>query len=694
MTTKRQRTMTRGLGPVLALALALACTEKGRSIVLVEVGADPSLTTLATVRAVVAQAGVPLAEADGSWGAPMVKLGLYLDKSVSGSIQILACGFDAAGNGIATASGLSATIAAGDTVGPLSFDLAVGTPPALCGTISGAGGAGGTAAGTGGNGGAIGTGGGGGMAGAVGTGGNGGVVGTGGIAGSGSGGSGGTGGQAGKGGQPGTGGQSGSGGQAGKGGQPGTGGQAGKGGQPGTGGTAGAGTGGSGTGGTAGSGLPPHSWQGAVGIGGTVTTLWQSTPAVAVAPNGDAVVVYTHGDDIWFSHYNATGNTWDKATALDARGAVTSAPKVAVDKNGIFVAVWGIPNDSSTPPLTGIWTASSSDGVNWSSISPIATTSAFDPAISMNANGDAVCAWTESVGGIWNAAASIRNPTTGKWSGPQTMHVADDNGYRNVTAAISGTGQAFVGWEEDNSPTSYTYDAWMNVYTSGEWAGRAMLSDGVKAAGAISIAANPSGSAMATYVELHGSAAVTLQLLSRSYTPAGGFGAALLVAEGNEITDVERPPSLTLDPSGTATVAWGVQVGSNYEVHASRLGPTDTTWPNETPIETDDLAADNDPVYPELGKETLPLVACDPAGNVTLIWRKRTTGSGTRFDLYTKRFTAGGTWDGGSRLATNASAIVIWPALAVGADGSAVAAYQYDDIAGNNPSSVWAVVYH
>ena len=635
------------LSLLVGIGLTFSCTEKGRSLVLVDIAVDPSVTTVASVRAVVAQDGGTLAQGDASWKASPVELGIYLAKTVSGSVQVIACGFDGNGAAIASASSMSVSVQPGATAGPVSFTLAAGAASPLCGAgVSGGGGAGG-AIGSGGSAGGIG----GAAGGQLGTGG---TTGTGGAAG----------------------GKSGSGGAGGLG----TGGASGGSGGTGTGGAKG-GNGGTGTGGT---GAP--SWANAVGFAGSGTMV-QLNPAVAVDPSGNAVVVFQNGSAIYANHYDAGQNSWGSPTPLDAR-AIAYLPKVAVDKNGIYVAVWGIPNDATNK---GIWESTSSDGVNWSNPpTAITTTSAFSPVLSMNANGDAVVAWTESVGGNWQVAAAIRSggnsPTWGK---PSVLLTSTDDGDRNPAAAMSGTGEAFVGWEQSDGTSAATDAVWMAQFTSGAWGKAFVFDDDASGASTISIAANKNGAVIVSYLEL--TATNSIKLWSRRYTPGTGFASARAVTEAYQI-DETAPPALVLDDSGVATVAWNVQVGTGYEVHASRSAASDTSWPTETPIETDDTAAQDDP-NSDIAQATMPLLACDPSGNVTLVWRKRTAASGVRFNLVSRRFQAGGTWNPVVPVESTDTLSVFYPALAVGSNGTAVAAWYYGTDT-SSTATVWASVAH
>jgi len=144
--------------------------------------------------------------------------------------------------------------------------------------------------------------------------------------------------------------------------------------------------------------------------------------------------------------------------------------------------------------------------------------------------------------------------------------------------------------------------------------------------------------------------------------------------------DTYVPPSVTLDDVGNATVAYAVETSTGYQVQTSRSARTATTWPLPTSMETDNVAKDDDPGS-NIGYVTMPLVASDPAGNVTLVWRKRTTTSGLRFDLVSRRYTAGA-WTPqvtapATALEDNTTNSVFWPTLAVGTGGTAVTTWYF-----------------
>jgi hypothetical protein len=663
--------------PLLCAAAVVAsgasCTDKGRSLVLTEITADQTIpSSLHSVRAIVTQAGAMVGEARASWPvSAVVDLGIYVPKSVNGSVDVVACGFDGIdgnGNPVAVSGTKSTTVQPGATSPQVNLVLSAGTPSALCAIVLGTGGTTGTGgSATGGAGGATASGGSGGS-----TGGSGGLAGSGGAAGKGSGGTAGngTGGVAGNG----SGGVAGngSGGAAGKG----SGGTAGKG----SGGIAGSTGGSTGTGGVGG-GTVVRSWRPAVGLAGVATSA-QQNPSVAVDAMGNAVVVYQQGSQIWANRYDAQSNLWGTPGAIDSRNIAQYSPKVAVDKNGIYLAIWDLPNDATN---MGIWQSTSSDGIHWSASSAITRTNAFTTALSMNSKGAAVVAWTQSVNNLWTAAASIRSTAGGAWSTPQILRPGDDTGDRDPAVAMSETGDAFVGWTQSEGGTADEISVWERSYISGAWQTAALLENYDQGPSyGIGISANATGDAIVTFFDVVGNPA-TMELWSRRYTHGGSFAPALTVIQATTI-DYRIAPSVTLADSGVATSAFGLQIGSTFQVFTSQSKPSDTAWPTPTQMETDDIAADNDP-NSSLGAETMPIVQHDSAGNVTLVWRKRT--SGTRFDLWTRRLPAGGTWGAPELLETDTTNSVFFPALAVGSDGTAAVAWYF-----GGAQTVWASVYH
>jgi hypothetical protein len=261
------------------------------------------------------------------------------------------------------------------------------------------------------------------------------------------------------------------------------------------------------------------------------------------------------------------------------------------------------------------------------------------------------------------------------------MRPADDNGDRDPAVAIAGNGNAFVGWvQADGGGANDWASIWMRQYTAGTGAGwnAAGLFEGYvdQKAYDVNVATNSNGDAIVTYVQVSNANPQTIQVWARRYSATTSSFATnpSKVFEAVSI-DTYVPPSVALDDAGNATVAFAVETSTGYEVQTSRTSPTDPAWPVlPTAMETDDTAKADD-ANSTIAYATMPAVRTDPAGNVTLIWRKRTAASGKRFDLVARRFTAGA-W-GPQVVIGTATNSVFWPTLAVNASGTSVATWYF-----------------
>jgi len=425
----------------------------------------------------------------------------------------------------------------------------------------------------------------------------------------------------------------------------------------------------------------------------TVAGQQQRNPAVAVDAAGNAVVIYEQGGSIWANRYDRTTG-WGSPGAVDSRGMVQSKPQIAVDMNGTYLAVWGLQTGST---LQGIWASTSTDGIAWS-VTPerLTNTVAVFPVLAMNPNGAALVAWSEqtSGGGQYQAVGAARPAPGTPWE-LKVLQVAE-YGDRDPAVAMSGNGYGFVGWTQTDGLANGWNSVWMAQYTVGVgWSQTPAPLETYTLHNAynVSIAANAVGDAIATYIQISSTNPPTVQLWSRRFSPTTSWANPLQIFDANSI-DNTVPASVTLDDTANAnaTVAFAVETtAGTYQVQTSRTARAATSWPAPTSLDTDDIAKDDDP-NSTLGDATLPIVRSDPAGNVTLVWRKRTTASGLRFDLVSKRYTAGA-WSPlaaapAVALEDNTTNGVLWPALAVGVGGTAVTTWYF-----GNSLDVWANVF-
>ena len=443
---------------------------------------------------------------------------------------------------------------------------------------------------------------------------------------------------------------------------------------------AGAGMAGSGSGGSGAAGKSGRAWQGAA-LASSNKLMDDYVPAVAVDTKGNIVVVYEHGSGLAANYYDYSKAAWGTESTIDASSATNvSGPNVAVDKNGNWLAVWQQDNDI---PQHGIWQSTSADGVHWTAPAAITTAGkVYEPILAMNQDGVDVVVWTDEVGTDSNFTLTGSARVNGTWTAPHVLLAAADQGERYPAAAVTSTGTAIVTWEQTDGTAVDELSVWQARFSGGAWA-TASLVETYDAGQAYSanVATNGAGQAILTWLQ---STTSTAQLWAQRYPATGAPEAPVMITEGGNIAWSESP-SVTLDDSGAATAAWAFQIKAKYNVYTSRAA-WGQPWSAVMAMETDDDATSDMANGDEWAWVTSPMLKHDAAGNVALVWKKRT---GTRFDMWARNYDAGtGMWTAGTLLETMDNNTVYAPAMAMGPSGVAVASWYY-----GYEFDIWANVY-
>ncbi len=132
---------------------------------------------------------------------------------------------------------------------------------------------------------------------------------------------------------------------------------------------------------------------------------------LVAGPNASAYAVWRQNAAIHFARYTAAGGIWSTARQVNSGQAGTSAePRVAVDGNGNAIFVWlQTPAGGGADDLFyATFTASNSDISGAFQLDTETTGAAASPALSVAANGAAVVAWLQDVGGQSNPNVAAR----------------------------------------------------------------------------------------------------------------------------------------------------------------------------------------------------------------------------------------------------------------------------------------------
>lgn len=323
------------------------------------------------------------------------------------------------------------------------------------------------------------------------------------------------------------------------------------------------------------------------------------SPVIAVDATGDAISVWSQGNRLYASRYDASSPNaikWQPAVPIDlGTDGETEEPAIGVDASGNYIVVWTQWNDSGSE--SNIWVNRYVPGAEWGTAtkinSPAGVANRVDLAV--NASGQAMAVWIQSNCGSGNVTKCIWQnrfePGTGMgWQGAalvETEFALDPavtaqspslkrNAFK-VVVAMNGGGIAQVVWEKASEKGDDYHDIW-----------------------------------------------------SRRYE-AGVGGTAVLLEDS---TAMAHSPNVVIDSTGNATAVWkqggactsACPDGSNKVVWSNRYTVVGSRWGTRDRLENED------------GEALTTQIGVDASNNVTAIWVK-----GSR--VLSRRYIDGAGWD-------------------------------------------------
>jgi len=328
-------------------------------------------------------------------------------------------------------------------------------------------------------------------------------------------------------------------------------------------------------------GSAPEPWV-AVDSQGDVTALWQNQGTIesayrpagggweapvsissaesggaqaAVSAQGDATAVWMHFDGSRYvvqSAYRPAGGGWEAPTVLSEPGERGGDPHIALDAHGDSIVLWrgesaGIEvARAAYKPAKGSWQSPANvsklgEGVQ-------------EPRVALDANGDAIAAWSASSGegGGYATVQAAYLPAGGSWEAPIDLSEGGENAYP-ADLVFDTSGNAALIWQRSNGknniaeaayrPTGGSWEAPVDVSEEGKDA-----SDAVVVLDAPGDATTADGDATAVWTSDEGtSCGRKCEGTSTDAVMAAGF-------------DTVEPPSEVVDVPATGTVGAPVEV--------------------------------------------------------------------------------------------------------------------------------------
>jgi len=172
------------------------------------------------------------------------------------------------------------------------------------------------------------------------------------------------------------------------------------------------------------------------------------TPQIAMAPDGDAIVVWSQSDilhyNIYSNRYIAKAGIWSGRSVLetDISGNAV-APQIAISPRGQAIVVWRFISDSPTGNHT-VWANRFVPGVGWGTAAYIGTQNdaITNPQVAIDRSGDAIVVLKQ-----YSRIYARRFTTSDGWGALTQLQTSIDPSF-NPKIAMTLGGDAMAVWEE------------------------------------------------------------------------------------------------------------------------------------------------------------------------------------------------------------------------------------------------------
>ena len=410
---------------------------------------------------------------------------------------------------------------------------------------------------------------------------------------------------------------------------------------------------------------PPKAW----GVAATIETDNAGSafvPQIAMDGSGNALAVWQQHDgmrfNLWSNRYTA-GAGWGAATLIETDNVSDATdPAIAVNASGNALAVWAQHDGVHRNIVANRYTV----GIGWGTAVLIETDNAGNanqPQVVMDATGNGLAVWTQDDGTYQTVMANRYTAGSG-WgtAAPIGTDIVGDAFEPRI--AIGASGNALAVWAQSDGTRA---NIWANRYTLGTGWGTAALIETDNAGDAYSprITLDANGNAQAIWSQFDGT---RFNIMINRYAAGSGWGTASIIGgAGNAGT-----PQIAFDTSGNAMAVWVQSDGTHYNIWSSRY-TAGTGWGTAALIETDNA-----------GDAGSPQIAFDASGNALAVWSQS---DGTRLNIWTNRYTAGSGWGTAALIETDNAGDANEPQIAISVNGQAQAVWYQSD---GTRSNIWS----
>ncbi len=249
----------------------------------------------------------------------------------------------------------------------------------------------------------------------------------------------------------------------------------------------------------------------------------------------------------------------------------------------------------------------------------------------------------------WKTAGLIETDNTGNASNPQV--------------AIGQDGNALAVWYQYDG-TRFNIYANRYVVGSGWQTAELIETDNTGSASDPQVAMGQDGNGLAVWRQNDGTRD---NIWANRYISGSGWQTAGLIETDN--SGHAYSPQVAIGQDGNALAVWYQWDGAMFNIYANRY-ISGSGWQTAELIETDNS-----------GHAHSPQVAIGQDGNALAVWHQY---AGTRYNINANRYVVGSGWQTAGLIETDNSGDAVFPQVAIGQDGNALAVWhQYDGTRNN-----------
>lgn len=369
----------------------------------------------------------------------------------------------------------------------------------------------------------------------------------------------------------------------------------------------------------------------------------QGQYSLATDASGNALAVWTQTQGsfnsggvsgIWTSRFDVGTLTWSAPQLIGGNSSPPSVgiwlaaqnPAVAIDASGNAFAVWN-QNNGQSSITQNIWAARYTAGVGWGAASAITNDNYASGGyrnIGFDSAGNAVVTYLSTATADIRIKALRYSASSSTWSAPQFIAASTGFSVQEVQLAVAANGDAVAVWDQSDGTNTNTVSNRFDHLT-GSWGTEQVIDTNVAGSTAQpQVAVDANGNAWAIWARVTNSQGT--HIWTNRLTAGGNWGTPQTIDSG---TGQSRYPQIAFDTNGKAMAVWTQSIqlssGGPYTlIYASyNLG---TTWGTPQLLET---AGDN---------SSDPQIVFDASGNATAVWDKFDLFPGVNVTIWADRF--------------------------------------------------------